>query len=989
VLALAVMFIVLFPSSSRSSPHLPVEKIGNRLQAGKGYMEIMGPMVFMHLKGSPYEIGLQHGTLLAHLYPEDSLLKMKDELNPLNAQVSGLERLVQGFKKFYFQHKMAHWIRRNIPEDLLQELKGIVSGVSGGADTDPMDVMMGNVSQDLGMAFGCTSIVAFGEATASGALYHARNLDNLSMVDWAQYGYVVVYEPDQGHPFITHIYPVYAGTMQAMNNQGITVSMNYSLVDQADNSLDGMAMVFLMRQIVQYASSLDEAVEIVLGTPRTFGMNIVISDSKIPDAVVLEVDANRYAIRRANEGLLFAANRYNTEYMRQFQASGWLSSARREERLGQFFFDNYGDISVESMAELLRDRGKPGSAPYEGLLDGINNAGSMLSCVFSPDEQMMWISIPDEGRGSPDAEFYAFSLARALEGKEPAVFSRNIKPTEEEHNLTNWLLVRKAALAYSQNQLASTLDYLDQLDPKFDNAEAAVNLRAHTHLRLGNLAQAENNFQKLANRSDISEPFHRLEALAILGSLHDNAGDRASAIESYQASLEIESADLAGNTSFYRQLAEVGLQKPVYLDSSGSSYYFTTGDSAIAQFLKAPLAIPYNDADLYSQYDGMQIAEVRILGAHITNEETVSRIVRLEPNSLFDASRFASGKRRLDALGALDKVQLYVVPVSENTVDIVVRISEGFGFYLDPVQFVIENVLNLSQKTIALRYYNVAGTLTSIGGEYSLGQSHRAAAYLTFPLGPLPTTMRYQSQTISTKLGWGKHAGSEYSLDRKDAYMSTSLPIGKHTSIGLTLGYSESKVNDISTNTGLAVPSGEYVNLTAAIQTGLPGTTTWTQGGTVVQAGVSILANRRDLAENFTSWHIKARNLSYLGEGFVLRLEINAAGTQSGTPFERRLRLGGSGQLGASSPMFVGEMNLHSKLEVQRYFTHDLAAYVNYEAAKIWEDASNPDQSSFLHSVGVGLTYQTPIGLQIRAQYSRNLTLANTHSFSIGLANPF
>ena len=32
--------------------------------------------------------------------------------------------------------------------------------------------------------------------------------------------------------------------MQAMNNQGITVSMNYSLVDQADNSLDGMAMVF-------------------------------------------------------------------------------------------------------------------------------------------------------------------------------------------------------------------------------------------------------------------------------------------------------------------------------------------------------------------------------------------------------------------------------------------------------------------------------------------------------------------------------------------------------------------------------------------------------------------------------------------------------------------------------------------------------------------------------------------------------------------------
>ena len=55
---------------------------------------------------------------------------------------------------------------------------------------------------------------------------------------------------------------------------------------------------------MQYASTLDEAIEMVLNTPRTFGMNIVISDSKIPDAVVLEVDANRYAIRRAQDGVL-------------------------------------------------------------------------------------------------------------------------------------------------------------------------------------------------------------------------------------------------------------------------------------------------------------------------------------------------------------------------------------------------------------------------------------------------------------------------------------------------------------------------------------------------------------------------------------------------------------------------------------------------------------------------------------------------------------
>ncbi|HHV44902.1 MAG TPA: hypothetical protein GXX57_09605 [Firmicutes bacterium] len=917
------------------------------------------------------------------------MLEMKADLDPLNSQVSGVERLVQGFKKFYFQYKMAPWIRRNIPEDLNQELEGIVSGVSGGEDTDPMEVIMGNVSQDLAMTFGCTSIVAFGEATASGSLYHARNLDNLSMMDWARYGYVVVYEPDQGYPFITHIYPTHAGTMQAMNNQGITVSINYSLAEQADNSLDGMAMVFLMRQIVQYASTLEEAIEIVLGTPRTFGMNIVISDSKIPDALVLEVDANRYAIRRAKGGVLFAANRYNTEYMQPFQASGWLSSARREERLDQFFSDHYGDIRVESMVELLRDRGKPGSAEYEGLLDGINNAGSLLSCVFSPEEQMMWISIPDQGRGSPDAEFYAFSLAGALAGEEPACFSRNVQPTKEDPNLLNWLLVREATLAYSQNQLAATLDYLDQLDPEFTDAEAVLSLRGHTHLRLGNQAQAQRYFQILAERPHVAEPFHRLEALAILGSLHDNVGDRAAAEKSYQAALEVEVDDLAGNMAFYRQLAGVGRQKPVYVESSGYSYYFTTRDSAIAWFLKAPQVIPNQDAvDLYSQYEGMQIANVRIIGAHGTNEGLVSRIVRLEPGSLFNASQFASGKRRLDAIGALDRVQMYVIPVKENAVDIVVRISEGFGFYLDPVQFVIENILNLSQKTIALRYYNVAGTLASIGGEYSFGPSHRKAVQLTFPLGPWPTTMRYQSHTTNTELCWGEHEGSQYSLERKDTSVSSNVPVGQHSAVGFALGYSQSYLIDIGTTTGLVVPSGEYVTLATTLQTGLPGTTTWTQGGTSVQVGATVLANRQDLAEKFISWHIKARNLSYLGEGFVARVEINGAWTQSGTPFDRRPRLGGNGQLGADSPMFVGEMNLYSKLEIQRYFTHALVADINYEVAKVWEDATNRERSNVLHSIGVGLTYQTPIGLQVRAHYSKNLTLEGVHSFCIGIVNP-
>ena len=65
------------------------------------------------------------------------------------------------------------------------------------------------------------------------------------------------------------------------------------------------------------------------------------------------------------------------------------------------------------------------------------------------------------------------------------------------------------------------------------------------------------------------------------------------------------------------------------------------------------------------------------------------------------------------------------------------------------------------------------------------------------PLGLLAATVRYQSQKVHTKLGWGTHKGSEYSLERKDASFSSSVPIGAHSALGLTLGLSQSQVEDI------------------------------------------------------------------------------------------------------------------------------------------------------------------------------------------------
>ena len=78
-------------------------------------------MVFMHLKGAPYEMGSSMERCLPSYIPKD-LRQMRDESIHLRLRSQDLIGRA-GFKKFYFQYKMAPWIRRNIPDAFSKSLR--------------------------------------------------------------------------------------------------------------------------------------------------------------------------------------------------------------------------------------------------------------------------------------------------------------------------------------------------------------------------------------------------------------------------------------------------------------------------------------------------------------------------------------------------------------------------------------------------------------------------------------------------------------------------------------------------------------------------------------------------------------------------------------------------------------------------------------------------------------------------------------------------
>ena len=88
-----------------------------------------------------------------------------------------------------------------------------------------------------------------------------------------------------------------------MGAQGIAITEE-SCSAGGDTRLEGMPINLLMRQVVQHATGLEDAVDRVTTTPGTCGYKITISDGRALDARVVEVTATHHHVRRPVDGLL-------------------------------------------------------------------------------------------------------------------------------------------------------------------------------------------------------------------------------------------------------------------------------------------------------------------------------------------------------------------------------------------------------------------------------------------------------------------------------------------------------------------------------------------------------------------------------------------------------------------------------------------------------------------------------------------------------------
>ena len=254
---------------------------------GSWLEEIDGVKV-LHLNGSHYEMGYQHGFLLK----EECLQNMRAFLNYTIKSVS-YERLLE----------IWDIMKDYIPQGYIDELHGLADG-GGGHFEDIAAVYAATECTSLVQCFGFAS---WGSATVDGKLYHVRSWDlPFNIKDPASGKYVhensvlILRKPENG---FASLCPSVAGALNGaggFNEEGIGIGAHISW--SKDQSFNGPPIIIKIQMVLDYSYTLNEAINVVT-SKRSLGWSYIISDSKIPKGVAVETCANHFYVGEWNNSI--------------------------------------------------------------------------------------------------------------------------------------------------------------------------------------------------------------------------------------------------------------------------------------------------------------------------------------------------------------------------------------------------------------------------------------------------------------------------------------------------------------------------------------------------------------------------------------------------------------------------------------------------------------------------------------------------------------
>ncbi|MGE5308488.1 MAG: C45 family autoproteolytic acyltransferase/hydrolase [Deltaproteobacteria bacterium] len=405
ICAAVISVATVFQARAYSRPETPSKA---DLMKGASITESEG-ISYLHLKGTPYQMGYQHGVLL------------KEKIHYLYDQylVNFLKEKTGKGLKFWIAYKVfrdnAARMDRYIPDDFRKELKGIADG-SGMTYNQVliMHTFLDVVSHPKIVkkpVLSCTNFMTMSSASSGGKLIHGRNLSWPSKGLLDKNSTVVFYEPANGNKFCAISWPGICGVLTGMNEKGVT--LGETSVGTAESSLDGVPAFILLRDALQYSDTMYDVIRHIGASRRTTGYTVGVADGKLKRACVIECTDKRYAVRFPKDDYLICANHYLDQALFDTMKSVYpglslsdTNTYKRMDRMTELIKKHYGKVDRGLAEKFLSD-------------SVMNTPGTFLSVVFEPEKLQMSLAIGHDDIAA--GKFFSLDLKRELRLNAPAM----------------------------------------------------------------------------------------------------------------------------------------------------------------------------------------------------------------------------------------------------------------------------------------------------------------------------------------------------------------------------------------------------------------------------------------------------------------------------------------------------------------------------------------------------------------------------------------
>ena len=274
--------------------------------------------VYIHLEGSPEEIGYQHGYLLAHEIDES--LRVFKKYLPHTTK-----------RDWQFYRDSAHelfW--KKIGDEYQKEIEGIARGASArGVKIDTDDVLAMNAWIELSSYYvpslhqarltdpelhqspppSCSAFIATGSWTTNGDIVIGHNnwIDYLIGRHW---NIMVDLKPASGHRILMDSFPgfIHSGDDFYITDAGLMVTET-TITQFKGFDTEGLPEFYRIRKATQYSNSIDDWLKVMIDRSNGgYANDWLIGDRKTGEIARLENGIKNNIVERTKDGYYVGSN---------------------------------------------------------------------------------------------------------------------------------------------------------------------------------------------------------------------------------------------------------------------------------------------------------------------------------------------------------------------------------------------------------------------------------------------------------------------------------------------------------------------------------------------------------------------------------------------------------------------------------------------------------------------------------------------------------